>query len=188
MGNVTDCRPQAKVELPEDIACVGVECDVYEPRTIHVVTGIWYEYVRPPCVKHAFFDNPKAMRRRQGSWGRYMCADPKGLEGSTVCCDNITSTNRGEWRQELFGGERVPFGTSSDRCAAKGKRLCMDPWIEDADCSDLNQGGCDRYWVWYWTRSPCSLSVKIDLEGSIAVIHDYTAYETRECQMDRCHF
>jgi hypothetical protein len=70
------------------------------------------------------------------------------------------------------------------------KRLCLDPYIEDLDCEDLSQGGCDRYWVWYWTRSPCTLSVKIDLEGSIAVIHEHGVSgrsQTGKCAMDRCH-
>jgi hypothetical protein len=180
LNNIDYCKPSAKVVLDKDLPCNGVECDVFEPRTFEVTTGIWFEYVRPPCVKHAIYDKPLMIRRMSGSWGRYMCGNPESLDASTVCCDNITSLNRGEWRLELFGGERVPYNTTdnasnhqsaADRCAAKGKRICQNPGIENTDCADPLQGGCDRYMTWYWTRDPCSLSVKIDLEGSIAVIH-----------------
>jgi hypothetical protein len=47
----------------------------------------------------------------------------------------------------------------------------VEPYITDSDCADPLQGGCDPYNIWYWLADPCTLAVKIDFEGSVAVVH-----------------
>jgi len=173
-GNITDCKPTAaKFVLEQDLPCDGQECDVIEPRSLNVAPGIWYEYVRPACVKHAFFDNPRTIRRRSFR-DKYMCGNPESLDASTLCCDSSSSGNV-PWRYELFAGERVPFNTAfEDRCIAEnGLRLCADAAVTTADCSDPLQGGCDYNNIFYWLQDPCTLAIKIDLEGGVAIIHQH---------------
>ena len=97
-----------KVILTEDIDCFGVECDLQEPRTIEVADGLWYEYIRPPCVNHAFFNNGKSIYsiKNFGTVGQMQCGNPAVLDGSTFCSNTTSNRNFGR-REELFGGERV---------------------------------------------------------------------------------
>jgi hypothetical protein len=172
-GDATNCNPNGpSFTLPKNVVCDGLECEVHEPRTVQVATGIWYEYIRPPCVKHAFFDNAQSLRRR--AWtGRYMCGNPKSLDAAVICCD-IKSSGNIEWRYELFGGERVPFNTAVERCSAdKGLRLCADPTITTEDCNDPLQGGCDYDNIFYWLKDPCNLGIKINPEGGVAIVHQH---------------
>ena len=74
----------------------------------------------------------------------------------------------------MFSGERVTYDTAFTRCSDLGKRLCLNPYINiDRECDNRTTaiGGCDLY-MNYWSDSPCSLYAKIDLEGSIAIVHD----------------
>jgi len=47
------CRYQHIVELDKDYACLGDECLVDTVRVIQVNPGVFYEYVRKPCVEQA---------------------------------------------------------------------------------------------------------------------------------------
>jgi hypothetical protein len=174
-GNIASCKPdKATIVLNTDLVCDGVECDVHEPRTFQVVPGIYFEYVRPPCVNHAFYENAKTIFRRW-SWenDQFQCGNPESLAASTVCCDATKSWDKA-WRSEMFSGERVPFQTAVERCsAAKGLRLCKDTWITNNDCSDPANGGCDNWDIFYWLQPSCSLAVKVSLDGAIAIIHQH---------------
>ena len=165
-----ECKPKTTFVLDADIGCDGQECVVDEPRTLEFAPGIWYEYVRPPCVNHAFFQNPKTIFRR---WydDHFMCGNPENHDASTVCCD--TTRPWQAWRNEQFSGERVNFTTvENERCTDdKNLEVCSYTWITSNDCSSKLQGGCDNTNLWYWTYHDCTLSVKVNAVGSIAVIH-----------------
>jgi len=175
-GNVNKCKPKTTFTLDEDIPCDGKECAVDVPRTLQVAPGIWYEYVRPACVNLAFFQDPKTIFRRYYT-DKFMCGNPENYDASTVCCENDSTGGEnpgGGWRNELFSGERVNFDSAKSRCNAEGKHICPPfVWIKPTDCKDKRQGGCDNKNLWYWTHFDCTLSVKVNTVGALAIIHNH---------------
>jgi len=173
-GNVSQCKPPTTYILDDDIPCNGVECDIDEARTFEVAPGIWYEYVRPPCVNVAFYQDPKTIHR--GShYDKFMCGNPKNRDASTLCCQAAKSLDVG-WRNELFSGERVKFDlATTGRCNEEdGFRNCNSfTWLRGDDCASRLQGGCDRSYVWYWIDQECTLFTKISRVGTVAVIHEH---------------
>lgn len=61
-SNNGECQYQTLVDLDSDLACTGDECAVDTIRTIQVETGIFYEYIRTPCVEQAFYEGGKKVR------------------------------------------------------------------------------------------------------------------------------
>jgi len=170
-----ECNFLSKVVIDEDLTCEGIECDLNDVRSIEVSPGIWYEYVRPACVHRAFYENAMSVRRMNGSQ-KYMCADPLVESASTTCC-NVGSTKNTNTRAgvELYGGERVTFDVAEQRCEDAGKRLCSDPSVNGAlDCPDVSIGGCDRQGLHYWSSDTCNLHAKLNLDGTVAIIHETT--------------
>lgn len=170
------CTFPAKVVLDEDIVCDGVECQLDSLRTFEVAPGIFYEYIRQPCVHQAFYNNAVLISRirgtQGGSQGKYMCGDPRMESGSTSCCVAPADSSSSREGAELFSGERVSFDKASDRCTAIGKQLCLLPSLTSTECgSASSNGGCDRDGVEYWSTTPCGLRAKIDREGKVAIIH-----------------
>jgi hypothetical protein len=169
----TNCSPSMKVVLESDVECFGLECNIEEPRVLEVEKGVWYEYVRSPCVNHAFYNDAKSIRRRQGELGFAMCGDPQSLAASTVCCEVATANDNTQVRSEVFSGERVKFESAVARCSGlqPSKSLCRDPFVTNNDCTE--NSGCDNYGTFYWSSQECSQLVKIDSEGKIAIIHQH---------------
>jgi hypothetical protein len=88
--NPANCTLAPKFVLDENLACSGGECAVDTVRVVEVSDGIFYEYVRKPCVYQAFFDNPKMIVRRK-SWWDLTCADPRTHAASAACCLRISN-------------------------------------------------------------------------------------------------
>ena len=88
--NPTNCTLAPKVVLDQNLVCNGAECGVDTVRVVEVSEGIFYEYVRTPCVYQAFFENPKLVVRRT-SWWDLTCADPRTLVASAACCRRISN-------------------------------------------------------------------------------------------------
>lgn len=166
-----NCEPSMKVVLDSDIECSGVECTLEELRTFEIGegSGVWFEYVRPPCVNHAFYDRAQTIRRRWGTFGLGMCGDPETLAASTVCCDNSDPSNM-SYRKELFAGERVPLDLAQRRCSLSmtNATLCKNPVFTDC----VKNGGCDSLGTFYWSSSSCFLTAKINQHGKVAVVHN----------------
>lgn len=96
--NPSNCKNKAKVILDDTIPCNGSECFVDTVRVVEVGSGIFYEYVRPPCVFQAFFENPKLVVQRV-DWWDLTCADPRTQVASSACCD--TTGNMREWNDQV---------------------------------------------------------------------------------------
>ena len=90
--NPSNCKLEAKVVLDESVGCSGTECSVDTVRVVEVSNGIFYEYVRAPCVYQAFFDNPKMIVRRW-DWWDLTCADPRTQVASSACCSYLEETD-----------------------------------------------------------------------------------------------
>ncbi|MGK3755410.1 MAG: hypothetical protein ACI8RD_007719 [Bacillariaceae sp.] len=161
-----------KVVLQNDIECTGIECDMLEPRTIEVVPGLWYEYIRPPCVNQAFYNNGKSIYSLSNTerYKSLQCGNPKLLDASTVC--RIISDNRNFGRRkELFSSERVLYDEAVLRCT-EPDILQMPVTLprRGAFCDDATQGGCDRINLFYWLNAPCSISVKVSNDISTMLV------------------
>jgi len=167
------CEPMMKLVLDSDIECYGVECTLQELRSFEVWEGsnIWYEYVRPPCVSHAFYNGAQSIRKRNGMNGQAICGDPTTNSASTVCCKG-NGKGRNKLRQETFSGERVTLDLARQRCSSVDTtyELCENPVIAKFDC--LENHGCDHVGLFYWSSFGCSISAKINREGKVAVIHN----------------
>jgi Protein of unknown function (DUF1800) len=155
------------VVLESDIGCSGLECTLQDLQTFEVAAGanIFFEYIRPPCVNHAFYENAKSIRRRKGDVLFAMCGDVTTQAASTACCSGTGSM----LRDELFSGERVTFDVAETRCGDRSESLCEDPFIANSDCTD--NSGCDDFGMYYWSSLGCSQVAKINLEGMVAMIH-----------------
>jgi hypothetical protein len=173
-GNGEHCAPMMKVILDSDIECYGVECTVQELRSFEVDegSGVWYEYVRPPCINHAFFDDAQSIRKQWVTHGSAMCGDPRTLAASTICCDGTGRRSEDTMRHELFSGERVSLDFAKNRCSSSAttQELCDNPFVYTSDCEE--NAGCDPLETFYWSSSGCSLTAKIDQNGKVAVIHN----------------
>jgi hypothetical protein len=151
------CSYPAKVVLPTNIACTGVECEIDEPRIIEV-SGMYYEYARLPCVQQAFFNNPAIMVNQ---WGWTVCADRRTAAASVACCP--TSTGKANTTLVKFAGEKLTFDKSMARCKASGMVTCDVAWW---DCN-----GCNTQ-LGHWTTQSCNLVVKVHRDGKIGIVHE----------------
>jgi Protein of unknown function (DUF1800) len=160
------CYPAVTVVLDQDLDCTGVECDLEDLRSFEVNDGIWYEYVRQPCVQYSFFNNPQTVKHRHPATSG-MCADPSTLSASVVCCDG-SSTRLGT-REEYFAGERFTFKTAEERCKALNKDVCIDSFPSHDDCENI--AGCHNQNYWYWSSSSCAQFVRINRDGLVSMVH-----------------
>jgi hypothetical protein len=159
----------SKVVLRVDITnCQGIECLIEDPRVLEVADGVFYEYIRPACVQRAFYPNPKKVRALNSN---IMCADPTLESASTTCCgENDRNGEASREGVELFFGEKVTYDVASARCGAPNQ-LCRNPGTSNG-CDNSTIGGCDERYISYWTREDCTLAVKINVDGTIALVHD----------------
>jgi len=168
-----ECDGKNVVILPADVACYGIECDILEVRSVEVAPGLWYEYIRPPCVNQAFYDNAKSLYRINKKDGQNLCGNPSQLDATTVCCDPNDSKGRISKRPELFSTERVSFEKAEQRCAAEGLPVCssMPPNFAFECNNEEGPYACDSRDTFHWLSAPCVMSAKVSPEGNVAIVH-----------------
>lgn len=168
------CAPTMKVVLDSDVECVGVECSLQEIRLFELFEGsdLWFEYTRPPCVNHAFYEGAQSIRRRRGATGHAMCGDPDTYAASAFCCESTDASRNNGFRQELYSGERIPLLFAEKRCSSLSVplELCENPIPTQRDCNGT--GGCSNHRIFYWSSFKCSVAAKINQEGKVAVVHN----------------
>mmetsp|Transcript_3881 Transcript_3881/g.6489 ORF Transcript_3881/g.6489 Transcript_3881/m.6489 type:complete len:2423 (+) Transcript_3881:72-7340(+) len=168
-ANPDNCNFQSKIILDENVQCTGIECSVDTLRTVEISHGIFYEYIRPPCVYQAFYENAKVVSIQR--WHvNTMCADPRTDVATTACCLEGVAWSRdraGRVWNNTYWGERVTFATAAERC---DNLLCTNS--ANPDCSTTEVGsfciGNERV----WTNLDCKLQVKIDGSGNAAIVHN----------------
>jgi uncharacterized protein (DUF1501 family) len=153
------CLFKGVVELDEHMTCSGSLCDIESPRVVEIGRGVYYEYVHPPCARLAFFAEGKIIRKYREE---FFCENPSIHEGAAGCCTTGNSQAR---IFDVFTGERMNFEAAQKRCVSKSLGLCLDL---PSECSRSNS--CDES-VGYWISGSCSLQVKIDLDGRVAIVH-----------------
>jgi len=166
--NPSSCSYASTVVLDEPVLCTGVECSVDSFSVVEVGVGIFYEYVRSPCVYQAFYDNAKLVSRIYSKSRDRMCADPRTEAASTACCpDGHTANYHKRYWNDAFWGEKSVLVTAANRCEQK---LCTS----DArpTCYGATDGSfCSGNYAPYWTDTDCKLRVKIDEAGNAAIVH-----------------
>jgi Protein of unknown function (DUF1800) len=85
------CNFKVKIVLGKNLACSGNECSVETLRVVEVVPGIFYEYIRLPCVYQAYYENAKTIWKRT-NWVEIVCADPRTIQASVACCDSTKTS------------------------------------------------------------------------------------------------
>lgn len=73
------------VTLEDDLVCAGIECSVETMRVVKV-GSIYYEYVQPPCVQLAFYNDGKQIQL----YDNYRQVFPDGL---LQLISSLTSNN-----------------------------------------------------------------------------------------------
>ena len=162
--------------LDTTLPCVGQECLVETVRTVQV-GGVWYEYLRVPCVALAFFENPT--RAAIGTW-RQSCLNPQAEAAGAACCDSLEKTSQVSWHECQYLTERVTLATANARCAAKGKVVCHK-------MKNTGAGGCGYSEFPTWLSRPCTVQVQVYADGLVQLAHRPTAIRAAE-QNSKNHF
>ena len=152
------CRFKSTVELDENLACMGIECDADALRTVKV-SNAFYEFVRPACVRFPFFNNGKKLQNAEGKDA--LCVHPGEIVAAEACCSPETTSAS---QNCLFAGERLSFTRAQQRCASEGKELC--------DFSSTVTDSCFPEGP-HWTTANCEVLIKIaNNRGKVAVVHE----------------
>lgn len=164
------CNYKSKIVLDSDIACFGDECNIESARVVEVEEGIFYEYVRVPCVNQAFYNGGYMLKPWRWT---FACGDPRMELGGVGCCpvgshSGIQFDHRDpNWF--VFSGERVKFATANAKCQSLGLALCpRTNFVCEEECDDSNHD--------YWTSTQCGIQAKLNLDGTVAIVHDVPGY------------
>lgn len=58
------CDFESNVEIGENLQCFGTECFLDMVQVVQVSLGVYYEYIKPPCVHFAFFKSGEYVLKR----------------------------------------------------------------------------------------------------------------------------
>jgi len=178
-SNGSTCQYSATVTLDTNLACDGTECNIDTIRVVQVEPGVFFEFLRQPCVQHAFYEGGK---RVFGGWNNYitMCAHPKMPVATEVCCTSESELDDAH-RPCEYQGERISFASNEQRCIDNGWVACNpnsvelpnfnDDVIECKDFTGVSLGYPDMN-VYHWTNEPCVLRMFVKQNGLVAIIHD----------------
>ena len=63
------CNFKPLIQLTNNVGCHGVECNLDNVKLVQVQDSprVYYEYVRPPCVELAFYNNAQKIASRQSN-------------------------------------------------------------------------------------------------------------------------
>lgn len=187
--NQDECDFKTIVTLDENLACHEKECRVDTIRTIEVVPGTYYEYLRPECVYFPFYqDAAKVFAGYDHSIA--MCADKRLPSALSTCCGGYSDRHPvdredREWADVLseYRGELLTYNGNRERCTSWGRSICdperLGPFqgqaghcIHHMSCADSfgSTAFIDKT-KYHWTTAGCTIKVKVDASGMIAVVH-----------------
>ncbi|KAL7482807.1 hypothetical protein ACHAW6_008462, partial [Cyclotella cf. meneghiniana] len=164
-GSNGTCQFANSVILESNLACIAHECDADTLRVVEVSSGIYYEYVRPPCVEQVFYTNAKKVINRE-RLADSSCANPLLPYASEACC-STGDLRAYRYPDYLYDQERVTYSTADSRCLAMGKRSC-----------DFNDIG-DLVWYkkgYHWSTDGCLIKAKVNSIGQVALVYEPDDY------------
>jgi len=179
-GTSGDCNYNINVILESHLACFGNECNVEMPRVVKV-GEVFYEYVRPACVNLPFSTDVSSVISKSG---KFACADKNDNESVQFACCKDSNVLQHTCR---FSGSRVSYDENTAMCSAffgasgsicdgmgeiqiSGEGLLypkQDGSIDSLSCFATG-GQVDPL---YWQGSTCSIKMKVNNEGQIAIVH-----------------
>jgi hypothetical protein len=170
------CEFRPLVHLDENLMCHGRECGVDNLSVIIVKDDIKYEYVRPPCVEHAFYsdtDLKKVTSRHQKAMCLHNDIDDVAMP---ACC---ASSVPGHYYNQVaeyfcdFSQERTSYSTARNRCQ---NTVFSEKYPNPDTCDHMfmslsaNSAWNDREQCflfmsredssWHWTNQACSIMAK----------------------------
>ena len=171
------------------------ECRSDMIRVVQVSPGVFYEYVRPPCVQLAYYDDAVQVNGR-GTVNQ-MCANPALPVATRLCCiSDLKRSSGSNWGTTVLGyanqyvefdGELVTFDTNSAFCLSADDNITSTFSVCNGDQgSALNlqesPTGTTSYTyyhqpnypsgnVWQWTKGQCDLQMKVRPDGYVAIVH-----------------
>jgi cullin-associated NEDD8-dissociated protein 1 len=173
-----DCSFPSEVTLTAPVPCDGRECDAERPRSLRVVDGsriVFYEYIQPPCVRLALFDEGRYINVVSVKSGVYtdhrQCADPAVPLAGTTCCSGSTEKPVNGFPDKYcrYPGEMVSYATAAERCTSQSKRQCTDSYA--AGYYNWWKNGCGGT-TYTWLNSPCSVRVQVHDNGYVNLVED----------------
>jgi len=123
--------PKLKIVLDQTLACTGIECSINAIRTLKV-GGIYYEYIRTPCVNKAFYDEARTIVRRENG-DNAMCADPLMASATAACCGDSAT-----WSEAVSSVE-----PRCGRCCCFLSLFLLMPHLHTGSSSSVS-GCCSR--------------------------------------------
>ena len=158
---------------------ISAECDIDNLSVVIVQEDpefpVQYEYVRPVCVEHAFYDESN-MKKIVNRDGEAMCLN-EAIDDIAMdaCCLTTDPTNflyRYAYYLCEFSFERTSFNRGQTRCANKEVAGWPDTHVCDWKTIHVNAPdnihdnlGCKIHLLegevsWHWTDQSCSVSIK----------------------------
>lgn len=115
------CQYANSVTLDSNLDCTDKECNADTVRVVEV-SGIFYEYIRPPCVEQAFYANARKVINKERFYDS-SCANPLLPYASEACCEtgDLRAYRSPDY---LYDQERVLWSTADSRCEAMGLKSC----------------------------------------------------------------
>ena len=163
-GSPGNCNFRTTVTLNRNLDCSinDPECAVDDLRLVEIQSTpypVRYEYIRPPCVEFAFYENGKTIQERNDN---AMCGNSALSIARDTCCE---FPNRVSPRASSFckySGERTTFNTSKARCENEsslnsGRDNCAFYGIKNIN-RECHLFSLDE---WYWAgEEPCILQAR----------------------------
>ena len=165
----SDCSFRSEVEITDNLACFGQECLVDTVNLLEVTTGIYFEYVRQPCVELSYYRNPTTVT---WPWRNYeMCADPNTIVAREACCAHGQAVPMYATAVKCeYVNERVTFSIAEERCTSMGMVTCNFEYLLTGSLDPETCGAFYNYF--HWHSSDCLLKVKVNEEsGFAAIVH-----------------
>ena len=119
------CSFESLVELGGNLDCHGIECTVDTVELVQInASGLFYlyEYIPPPCVSLAWWEDGQGKRAEDTSGANSyepllkLCLDPRAAAASAACC---TAFRRSCYEHACsYVQERMTFDMAVGRCSA----------------------------------------------------------------------
>lgn len=192
-----NCTYPPIVILENDLSCNeenDPECRLDMMRVVQVSSGVFYEYLRPPCVQLAYYDNAVQVNGR--GTRNQMCANPVLPVATRMCCISDLTTMFGYANQYIeYDGELVSYNTNAEFCNISSPALPLSSSTNDNITSTVcngdkgstlspesptgttsytyyHQGNAPQGNVWQWTNGGCALQMKVRSDGYVAIVHE----------------
>jgi hypothetical protein len=180
--DITACTFMDEVTLLSNIPCYAEECPLDRVQFVEVNDASsgrvgYYEYIPTPCSNFPFFSSGRTVKYGSPWHNDMSCSDQRAVAAAPMCCSHGDNSTDGTGDAKCkYQQERVSFQTAIDRCASYGKGLCYGN-------HGTNTGSCHPYSMWrysVWLNRPCTLSVQIQRDGRVSVVHQGALYDNTD--------